>query len=324
MKTRLLVLTLFLCCMCAVLAEAAPRQVQLQLDRTDSKRVTLGELTFRGAVVIPPGPFKLGGLSALVFHDGQLVALSDDSRVYRAVPQWDKGRLVGVPFTVGQRLLDVDGTLPRTRARYDSEALTRRADGSWLMACERDHRIVRFAEGPDVPTGVPTLFAPQPPGLGALPRNSGLESLTELPGGRILALAEAVGADGTHPGWLWQDGHWQSLKYQSASGLSPSDAAVLPNGDLLVLERGFNLLFSFRSRLVRVPAASIVSGAMLAGQELALLESPVIAENFEGVAVEPLPGGRARIYIVSDNNFNAAQETILAVFDLMVPPSATP
>lgn len=321
MKARLLIL--FLCCVCAVSAWAAPRQLQLQLDRTDPKRTTVGALTFRGAVVVPPGPFKLGGLSGLVFHNGGLVALSDDSRVYRAEPQWEKGRLVGVAFAVGQRLRDTDGTLPSKRARYDAEALVRRADGSWLVAYERDHRIVQFAGGDEVPTGVPVPFA-TPPGVRDLPRNSGLESLTELPDGRLLALAEAVDGQGTHPGWLWQNGHWEALTYRSASGFAPSDVTALPNGDALVLERGFNFLFSFRTRLVRVPAASLVPGATLTGETLAVLESPTITENFEGVAVEPRPAGEVRIYLVSDNNFNAAQETILAAFDLNATPSRAP
>lgn len=294
----------------------AAEQIRLQLDRTDSKRTMVGSLAFRGAVVLPPGAGKFGGLSALHAQDNDhLLALADNARLFRLTLQWDaKGQLVGAKPDRGVLLLDENSQPPKSRARWDAEALTRGPDG-WLVAYERDHRIEKYADDNGLPSGAPTPL-PAPPGLANLPRNQGIESLAVLPDGRLFALAEGEEKGGVHPAWLWQDGHWQRLTYAAAPGMDPSDMAVLPGGNVVVLERGFNLLFGFRSRLASLNLDEIRPGSQLQPQPLATLESPILSENFEGLAVMPLQAGGIRIFLVSDNNFNAAQQTILAVFDL--------
>jgi len=300
----------------AALLLAAPAQAQLlQLDRTDASRTQLGALTFRGAYVIPSDATKIGGLSALAVQDEtHILALTDNAQLYRLTLQWDaQGNLHRVTNGPGTPLLDENGLPPRNRARFDSESLTRTTDG-WLVGYERDHRIERYKNMDGVPSGRPTPM-PAAPGWASLPRNLGLEAMTHLQDGRVLAFAEAGDANDLHQAWLWQDSNWQTLSYQAAPGLQPSDMALLPNGDVLVLERGFNFLFGFRARLVLVRQADIKAGTTLSGPAWAVLESPVLNENFEGVAVRKMPDGVIRIFIVSDNNFNAAQQTILAVFD---------
>lgn len=289
-------------------------QTQLQLDRTNAARNSVGQLEFKGAVVIPAGPVKVGGLSGIqVLPQGRLLFLSDSGATHEATPRYnDAGRLVSVKVDPARKLRDEDGQFVKTRTRFDAEAITRLADGSYLVGFERDHRIEHYA---DLALSTPLPFA-QPQGLALLPRNAGLESLAALPDGRVVALAEGKLTDGAHPLWLWQEGHWKSLSYRSQSGLDPSDAAFLPNGDLLVLERGFNLLMGFRCRIALVPLGSLQQGGVLAGETVAMLESPILSENFEGLAVEKTGENTARLYVVSDNNFNTSQQTILAVFEI--------
>jgi hypothetical protein len=207
--------------------------------------------------------------------------------------------------------VDENGQPVTGRARFDAEALVHRKDGSWLVAFERDHRIEQYKDFSIAP--VPFVL---PPGLSPLPRNQGLEALTELPDGRLFAIAEAAGSDGMHSAWLWQSGNWLKLNYQPAAGLRPSDMASLPNGDVLVLERWFNVFYGFRIRIARLDGRDLREGSSVAAQTLAELESPMITENFEAISTETLQDGTVRIYLSSDNNFNAAQQTILAVFDL--------
>jgi hypothetical protein len=42
----------------------------------------------------------------------------------------------------------------------------------------------------------------------------------------------------------------------------------------------------------------------------------VTIDNFEGLAVTPLPDGGARLFVVSDDNFSARQRSLLMVYDL--------
>ena len=62
------------------------------------------------------------------------------------------------------------------------------------------------------------------------------------------------------PAWLLGKNDSGPLSYRSGDGTNPTDCAFLPNGDLLVLERGVALI-SFAVRLVRIKAADVKPGA---------------------------------------------------------------
>lgn len=89
-------------------------------------------------------------------------------------------------------------------------------------------------------------------------------------------------------------------------------AATLAGGDVMVLERCFTWMGGFTSRIVRVRGDHIRAEAVLKGSELATIDPPLTAENFEGIAVHPLPGGSAYIYLTSDNTL---QRTLLLMFE---------
>lgn len=308
---------------CVMLSAAAYADtVQVPLDRTDKTRTTVGAFTFKGAVVIPPDKEKVGGLSGLwVLDEGRtLNALADTGRIFRLSLSWSAdGMLQGVTSARQPMLRDEDGSMPKGKTRGDSESITRLPDGSWLVGFERDHRIERFADQQGQPAGSPVPW-PQPPELSTLPRNEGLEALTILPNNGLLAIAEYKGDDGLNPAWQWtqttKGPAWMKRSYVAQSGFLPVDAALLPSGDVLVLERGFSLFFGFRSRIARIPKAAFGLNKPLEGETVAMLESPLVTENFEGLAVLPQAGGKALVFMVSDNNMNAAQQTILAVFEL--------
>lgn len=297
------------------------QQVQLQLDRTNPANMTVGQLSYLGAIVIPPGPERVGGFSALnVAADRKTVTiLSDIGRVFEGRLVWSTaGRLTGVELGRGIRLLDEDGRPLSGKVRSDTESMIARIGTGWLLGFERQHRIEQYANWHSAP--VPFV---QPPGLATLPANEGIEALTQFPDGRVFIIAEASGSDGAHPAWVWQNNMWQTLTYQSAPGLKPVDLAFLPDGDVLVLERGFNLFYGFRVRIARIDPDDVMKGAALAATTLAQLESPLLTENFEGLSVVPAQNDKsALIFIVSDNNFNAAQQTILAAFELNLLESA--
>jgi hypothetical protein len=46
------------------------------------------------------------------------------------------------------------------------------------------------------------------------------------------------------------------------------------------------------------------------------LSSPLVADNFEGIAVRRSKPDETLIYIVSDDNFHALQRTLLLMFSL--------
>jgi hypothetical protein len=96
----------------------------------------------------------------------------------------------------------------------------------------------------------------------------------------------------------------------------PTGAAVLPTGDVLVLERRFSWIGGLASRISRLAAAEIRPGATLAGREIAVLQTPVLHENFETIAAAARDG-ETLIYLLSDDNYlPLLQRTLLVMFAL--------
>jgi hypothetical protein len=109
------------------------------------------------------------------------------------------------------------------------------------------------------------------------------------------------------------------LAWQPAPGFVPVDAAGLPDGGALVLERRFSWLTGFAARLVRVPPAAVSAagaGTVLAGEEILRLDgNPLPAENWEGVAAVR-HGGRLVVALVADDNASAIQRSLMLLFEL--------
>ena len=80
--------------------------------------------------------------------------------------------------------------------------------------------------------------------------------------------------------------------------------------------RHFSVLGGARVRLERVPAGAIRAGAVLQGALVARFERPLTVDNFEGVAAVQGEGGETLVYILSDDNFNFLQRTLLLLFRL--------
>jgi hypothetical protein len=65
-----------------------------------------------------------------------------------------------------------------------------------------------------------------------------------------------------------------------------------------------------RARIRRMDAAGRL------GPELVVLSLPSTTDNFEGIAAVTTPDGGTRLYIVSDDNDNPRQRTLLLAFDV--------
>ena len=91
----------------------------------------------------------------------------------------------------------------------------------------------------------------------------------------------------------------------------PTAAAALPGGDVLLLERSFSLLSGTAARLSRIAAADLVPGAEVSGRQVAVLAPPMLVDNSEALAVRRRADGRLVAYVLSDDNFNPLQATLL-------------
>lgn len=303
------------------------------LDRGRSGRLAVGPLRFLGGLDIAGGD-RVGGLSGLSVDPAgdRFVAIGDTGLVVDGRLQTDAGgRLTGLSDLHSRPLTIEEGT-SHSKHRTDAEDLTRLPDGGWLVSLERDHRILRYKDGERGPEGTPTPI-PLPPGMDSAPENGGLEALTRLPDGRLLAMEEGRD-DGRRERRAWitrvgikGDGvprsaaDWQPFTYLAAPRYRPTSVAPLPDGGVLVLERWVSLLGGWSSRLVRVAPGQLTAGAVVDGEELGRLEPPLVNDNFEGIATRPGPAGETLVYLISDNNFSPLQRTYLLLFALHGPSS---
>ncbi len=269
-----------------------------------------------GALALDTSPWGFGGLSGLhLAADLTLTAISDLGRWWRAPLVLREGRLVAIGEVRHGPLRDAAGQPLRRGMQGDAEGLARLPDGDWLVSFERRHRILRFRDlaGPGQPIDAP-------PGIEESPSNGGLEGLAVLADGRLLALAEALpGASGPESRAAWLGTlsaarvTWRQTSYLPASGLEPTDAAGLPDGGALVLERRFSIFGGFTGRLAHVPAATLRGGGPLSGETWLDLPPDAPAENWEGVAVAR-HGGRNLVALVSDDNQRPFQQTLLLLY----------
>lgn len=287
------------------------------LDPDDRARQQVGDLQFLGGLDLRSDAAAFGGLSGLsVTANGRLAAVTDRGQWLTArIVRNDAGRLVDLADGEMGPLRDAQGR-PVTGGWRDAESLERLPNGDWLVSFEGEHRVWRYPEETGGLKGRPVPF-PAPEAIARAPANGGVEALAPLPDGRILMLAQGLKREGgARAGWLVGDGAVEPLGYRTAPNFLPTDAAVLPNGDVLVLTRHFTVLGGARVRLERVPAAAIDAETTLQGTLLARFQRPLTVDNFEGVATVRGEDGATLVYILSDDNFNFFQRTLLLLFRL--------
>jgi hypothetical protein len=212
-------------------------------------------------------------------------------------------------------LIGEDGR-PLTGAGADAEALAVLSDGSMLVAFERRHRILHYPEA-EPPFSKPPVPFPAPQGLEEAPSNGGLEALAHVGRGFLVAIAERMTAGGgALAAWVGRGGVWEPFGYVRKPGFRVTGAGLLPGGDLAVLEHRYSAVSGSVVRIVRLPRNAIAPRQRVEGKALAELEPPLTTENFEAIAIRRGEGREALIYVISDDNFNPLQRTLLMMFAL--------
>ncbi|MBS7810804.1 esterase-like activity of phytase family protein [Roseococcus pinisoli] len=274
-----------------------------------------GRLRPLGGLEVDTSAWGFGGFSALhLSPELMLTSVSDRGRWWRAPLRLEGGRLAGLGEASFGPFRDGAGAPIGQGISADAESLARLPDGDWLVGMERRHRILRYRDlaGPSQPFDLP-------PGLEAAPRNGGLEALTVLSDRRLLAIAEDLdgGPPGSRAAWLGtlqgRRVDWRRTAYRPESGRDPTDAAGLPEGGALVLERRFTLFGGFSGRLAYVPAAALAGSALLEGETWMDMPPDAPSENWEGVAATRHEG-RTLVALITDDNQNPFQRTLLLLY----------
>jgi hypothetical protein len=247
----------------------------------------------------------LHSLSDLKLLDSTaFVSVSDAGDLVRGRLRLDAtGRLVGVEGLQFRRLTLMDGTPIVAKVDGDAEGLAVNADGDLLVSFERDHRIWNYGD-PRQPRSSP-LPVRSPDTVFAL--NDGMEGIAAGPAGW-----RVTGESG---------GVWDCTAVRCIAVVAPeplltdSDYRVTgmdrdPSGDgWLVVQRSYSPPVDARAQVRRMAADGTL------GPVLIELKLPGTTDNFEGLAAVA-ENGTTRLYLLSDDNNNAAQRTLLLAFDV--------
>ncbi len=287
---------------------------------TEPERRRFGLLRFRGGLELRSSSRKFGGLSALhMAADGEnFVALTDKGSwftgriVYRGV------RPVGIADAVMAPALASDGRPLSKRGWYDTEALAENR-GWFYVGIERVHRIVRFNFARD---GVRARARPVAR-LRSLPNNRGIEGLVFVPkglplAGTLIAFSErSLDRAGNLRAFLIRGRKRSTFTVRRSRDFDISDAALLPSGDVLLLERRFSWTTGVAIRLRRIKLSSIAPGARVDGPVLLFADLGYEIDNMEALGVHRTARGETVLTLLSDDNFSALQRTLLLQFTLL-------
>lgn len=292
------------------LIEARP----VALDESDPVRRRVGALTFLGGVALSSPDRAFGGFSALAVAGDRFTLVGDGGNLvrFRLGADWRVREVVFADLPGGP------GSGWEKRERDAESLAVDPATGRAWVGFEVRNQIWRYAPG--LARGE---RGAAPAAMADWSSVGGAESLVRLRDGRFLALSEspAPGSGGLRVGLVWAGDptlHPKPafrLRYLPSPGYDPADAAELPDGRLVVLERAFSPPFRWSNRVVVVDRAAVRPGAIVRGRLLAQLAAPVIHDNFEGVAAVS-DGADTVLWLVSDDNRLPIQRTLLLKFRL--------
>jgi hypothetical protein len=330
---------------CVVLAMAAPAKAQCAGSdpsvavEVEAKPITgfsflvpdqrrFGMVEYLGGLELTSSHREFGGFSAIrVEPDGQhFISLTDKGWWLTGRIVYDRGQPAGIAEARMAPMLGPDGRTLKARGWYDTESLAER-DGWLYVGIERVNRIVRFdfarcgfrsraAEYPAA-TAVPRLP------YGDLPYNKGLEALTFAPrggklAGALIAFSErGLDADDNLKAFLVGAGTPAQFSVQRRDNFDISDSVTLPSGDVLLLERRFTWLTGIAMRLRRIAISAIAPGALVDGVDLLFADHRYQIDNMEGLSVHMDASGAIILTLISDDNFNFLQRTVLLQFKLV-------
>jgi hypothetical protein len=296
-----------------------------QFDNRDAGRLQFGALRFRGGLVLSSSNTNFGGISALrmAANGADFIAVTDRGRWFKGRIVYDGARPVGIADAELAPILGADGKPLAARGWFDSEAIA--VDGGTVyVGYERVNRIVAFNVGKDG-LAARGRVVNVPDDFRKLPRNRGIEALVVVPAGlplagTLIALSErAFDGAGNIRGFLIGGKTPGVFAIPRKDDFDITDAAILPSGALLVLERFFSPFRGLGVRIRRIPLAAIKPGAVADGTVIFQADLGQQIDNFEALGLHRTAGGEIVLTLVSDDNFNMIQRTLLLQFTLAAP-----
>lgn len=289
--------------------------------RIGSDETRFGDLEFVGGLTVASGNPDLGGMSSVRLGPDRrsFIGIEDTGFWYSGTfARDDKGRLVDVSDFRIAPIRGRDGRPIGTKWESDAESIAVRSKDI-VVGFERDHRVDVYPLIDPQASG-PRKSLPLPFPVRELRRNRGLETIAVSPkdgplAGATVAVSELSinKAGDIYAGIL--DGPMRGtffVKRQAPYAISDGD--FLPNGDLLLLERGVTLASAFSVRIERIAGKDIRPGATVSGKVIFRAGLGDQIDNMEGLSVTRGSDGATYLLLVSDDNNSILQRSLFLEF----------
>ena len=191
----------------------------------------------------------------------------------------------------------------------DSESIVIDKNNNYYISFESNHRIMMHAkvEGKGV-------FVPKHPMFRKLSVNKGIEALAIDADNRLIAIPEKPPSGISDiPIFRLQNDKWEIIKYVKINdNFLVTDAEILPEGLLLILERKFSWTQGFKTRFRLISLDKFDNT-----EPITVFTSTANQfDNLEGVTLWRDKNGEMRILTVSDDNFHPLQQSEIREFFL--------
>lgn len=284
-------------------AGVAIQASQVPLNPGDPAQAAIGAFRYAGGIALKSDQTaRLHGLSDVrIDADGRLTAISDEGDLLRARIVLDAGgRLAGLSDARVSALPGLDGQPLPGKLAADAEGLAVLPNGDLLVSFEQQHRIWLYPAGGAAPRAVPSPAVD-------FPANGGMEALALDPA----AGSDAYVAGGEESGQTFLCRLSAPCVAGPVVDKPPEFGLVavtrLPQGRSAYLLRAFDPIRGVRVILkIMGPAGEI---------DRLELGRPYTVDNFEGLAAVPGRDDGIRFYLLSDDNFQSLQRTLMLAFD---------
>ena len=295
----------------------------IQNFKIGSSETRFGRLEFVGGMEMTSSNRDLGGLSALRFLGAgtEFIGVADTGFWFAGTVERNAaGAPAGISGFRMRAMPDGSGRRERRKWEADAEGLLVKG-GEVTASFERVHRIATGAldaETLDISLEDEKLPAP----ARELRNNKGFETLALSPdagplaGARVAVTEKSLNKSGDIYAAV-MEGPKKGIFFVARNGaFDITDGDFLPNGDLLLLERRFNMADGIAMRLTLVKGADIEPGATVSGESLLEADMGYQIDNMEALDVWQDSDGATRVTLLSDDNHSILQRNLLLEFKL--------
>jgi hypothetical protein len=252
-----------------------------------------------------------GGFSGLVIKNegSEALVITDKSFFFVFELQRDEDDiLTGYSVIRKGQILSSKGEHLNGR-NTDSESIAMDANNNYYISFESNHRIMMHKE-----VEGRGAFIPKHPMFRKLPVNKGIEALAIDNDNRLIAIPEKPPSGFSDiPIFRLQKNTWEIIKYvEIKDNFLVTDAEMLPQGLLLILERKFSWTQGFKTRFRLISLDKFDTK-----EPITVFTSTANQfDNLEGLTLWKDKKGEMRILTVSDDNFHPLQQSEIREFFL--------